>query len=412
MLAAVTAASAAGLSGVISDASGLPVASARVVVRDLASGQEFIAISGPDGRYQIDTKSTGTYLVVVTREGFAEAARTVIVDSAEKSIAVPVRLEVGSVTAQVTVTPSRSAREVRQLPLNVTSISGEQMAETNPTSTGEALTASANVTAVGDGPFNTRPRLRGLDSTRLLVLVDGERLNTARLATGRSGAETGLVAADNIERMEIVNGAGTVMYGSDAMSGTINITTNQPHFAPSARGIYGFNGFYSSNENGMRGSVTLGTEGPRFSARLQAGAEKFDNYTAGKLGVEDTRPYYASGRLVQADTIDSNFGFHFQAFPDPFNAPYVRTDNEVLNSGATANFVNAAGVARIDDRQTVTFRYQQRRAKDVGFPDFADPYFFNGQTLPKSNLDRYSAHYEFQTPVSWVRNLSVTARYQ
>jgi hemoglobin/transferrin/lactoferrin receptor protein len=412
MVAATSAAAAAGLSGIISDASGLPVAAARVVVRDLASGQEFTVMSGADGTYQVDTKTAGTYLVVVTREGFAESARTIVVESPESRIALPVRLEVGRVTAQVTVTPSRAAREVRQVPLNVSSISGEQIAEANPTSTGEAITASANVTPVGDGPFNMRPRLRGLDSTRLLVLVDGERLNTARLATGRSGAETGLVAADNIERVEIVNGAGTLMYGSDAMSGTINVTTNQPRFAPAPRGIYGFNGFYSSNENGMRGSFTLGTEGPRFAVRVQGGAEQFDNYTAGKLGVEDTRPYYASGQLKQADTIDTNFGFNFHAFPDPFNAPYVRTDNEVLNSSAKANFVNAAGIARIDDRQTLTFRYQQRRATDVGFPDFADPYFFNGQTLPKSNLDRYSAHYEYQAPVSWVRNVSVTARYQ
>lgn len=412
LLISAAAASAAALSGVISDASGAPVPSARVVVRDLATGKESAVVTGADGAYTVDTKTAGAFLLIVTRDGFAEAARTVVVTAPDQKISMPVRLEVGSVAAQVTVTPSRSAREARQIPLNVDSLSGQQIADTNPVSTGQAITAAANVTPVGDGPFGVRPRLRGLDSTRLLVLVDGERLNTARLATGRAGAETGLVAADNIERVEIVNGAGTLMYGSDAMSGTINVTTNQPKFSSTARGVYGFNGYYSSNENGMRGSVTLGSEGPKFAVRLQAGAEQFDNYTAGKLGVEDTRPFYASGQLKQADTIDTNFGFTFKAFPDPFNAPYTRTDATVLNSGAKANFVNAAGIARIDDRQTVTFRYQQRRAKDVGFPDFADPYFFNAQTLPKSNLDRYSARYELQAPAAWIRNLSVTARYQ
>ena len=411
-MATASAAIAAGLSGIVSDASGAPVPSARIVVRDLATGRELTVITGSDGKYQIDTKTAGTFLLVVTRDGFAEAARTIVVNAPDQMISLPVRLEVGSVSAQVTVTPSRSAREARQIPLNVDSLSGQQIAESNPVSTGQAITAAANVTPVGDGPFGVRPRLRGLDSTRLLVLVDGERLNTARLATGRSGAETGLVAADNIERVEIVNGAGTLMYGSDAMSGTINVTTNQPKFSPTTRGVYGFNGYYSSNENGMRGSLTLGSEGPKFSIRLQAGAERFDNYTAGKLGVEDTRPFYASGQIKQTDTIDTNFGFNFKAFPEPFNAPYTRTDATVLNSGAKANFVNAAGIARIDDRQTVTFRYQQRRAKDVGFPDFADPYFFNAQRLPKSNLDRYSARYELQAPASWIRNVSVTARYQ
>jgi hypothetical protein len=67
----------------------------------------------------------------------------------------------------------------------------------------------------------------------------------------------------------------------------------------------------------MRGSVTLGTEGPRFGVRVQAGVEQFDNYKAGELSVEDTRPFYTSGQLKQADTIDTNFGFAFKAFPDP-----------------------------------------------------------------------------------------------
>jgi outer membrane cobalamin receptor len=108
----------------------------------------------------------------------------------------------------------------------------------------------ANITPVGNGPFGVRPRLRGLDSTRLLVLVDGERLNTARQATDRQGAEVGLISPDAISRMEIVNGAGTLMYGSDALAGTINIITNEPGFSTDTHLLYGFNGFYSSNENG------------------------------------------------------------------------------------------------------------------------------------------------------------------
>ena len=74
--------------------------------------------------------------------------------------------------------------------------------------------------------------MRGLDSTRMLVLVDGERLNTARQATDRTGAEVGLVSTDSISRVEIINGAGTLMYGSDALAGTVNIITSEPAFSP------------------------------------------------------------------------------------------------------------------------------------------------------------------------------------
>jgi len=307
---------------------------------------------------------------------------------------------------------SRSEREGGQIPLHVDTISKAAVEQANTLSTGDALTTAANVTPVGNGPFGVRPRLRGLDATRLLVLVDGERLNTARQATDRTGAEVGLVSPDSIERMEIINGAGTVMYGSDALAGTINIITNEPVFTPTKQFVYGFNGFYTSNESGMRGTATIGTTTPRFTFRLQAGAEKYDNYKAGKFDVEDTRPYFADGTLDRADTIDDNFGFAFNAFPDPFNAPYVRTDDEILNSQAEGKFVNASSLIKLGDRRALRIRYQSRRMQDVGFADFEQPYFFNDSSLAHSNLDRISARYEAQAITPWLANLSLTAYYQ
>ena len=394
------------------DVSGAPIAGTRVVVRDVATRQEVVVETGPDGRYEAQVPSTGTYLVSVTREGFSEAAQTVVIESAEAALDVPLTLDVGTVTSAVVVTASRAERDTKQIPLHVDTITKAAIEQTNQTSTGDALTMAANITPVGNGPFGVRPRLRGLDSTRLLVLVDGERLNTARQATDRTGAEVGLVSPDAINRMEVVNGAGTLMYGSDALAGTINIITNEATFSPVDRWLYGFNGFYSSNENGIRGTGTVGFTSPRFTVRVQAGAEDFEDYTAGDLGVEDTRPLHESGVLHQADTIDDNFGFAFNAFPEPFNAPYVRTDNEVLNSQAHGNYVNASSQIKLGERRSVRIRYQRRRMEDIGFPDFEQPYFFNDTSLPFSNLDRVSARYEAQAVTPWLANLSATAYYQ
>lgn len=403
---------AATISGQVTDSTGAALAGARVALRGIGSGQETIVETDGQGRYEVDTPAAGAYLVIVTRAGFSEAARTVLVTDANERIDVPVTLELGGVTAAVSVTAARAERETRQIPLHVESLTRESIRQGNTLSTGDAIASVANVTPVGNGPFGVRPRLRGLDSTRLLVLVDGERLNTARQATDRTGAEVGLVSPDAISRIEIVNGAGTLLYGSDALAGTINIITNEPQFSDRRLAIYGFNGFLSSNEKGRRGTATVGLTAPRYAVRLQAGAESFSNYTAGKFTAEDTRPLFTSGRLRRADTIDDNFGFTFGAFPDPFNAPYVRTDNEIANSGAKGNFINVSGLVRVGERRTVRMRYQRRRMEDVGFPDFAQPYFFNATSLPKSDLDRISARYEAQAVTPWLANLSVTAHYQ
>ncbi|MBK5297971.1 MAG: TonB-dependent receptor plug domain-containing protein, partial [Vicinamibacteria bacterium] len=319
-LMSVLPAAAATISGVVTDTSGAAVVGTRVVLRDVATRQEIVVQTGRDGRYSVEAPRPGTYLVSVARDGFSEAARTVIVESAEQTLDVPLSLEVGSVTAAVVVTASRAERDARQIPLHVDSITKAAVERTNQLSTGDALTMAANITPVGNGPFGVRPRLRGLDSTRLLVLVDGERLNTARQATDRTGAEVGLISPDAISRMEVVNGAGTLMYGSDALAGTINIITNESSFTPQVQWLYGFNGLYSTNENGMRGTGTVGVTMPRFTVRIQAGAEDYDDYKAGTLSSEDTRPLFSSGALDRRDTIDDNFGFRFGAFPEPFNA--------------------------------------------------------------------------------------------
>ncbi len=411
-LAAALPANAATIAGVVSDATGAALPSAHVVVRDIATGRELSGDTDGEGRYTIATPVAGTYLVIVTRAGFSEAARTIVVDNVETVVDLPVQLELGVMTAQVSVTANRAERESRQIPLHVETMPEAAIEQQNPLSTGDVLTTAPNVTPVGNGPFGVRPRLRGLDSTRLLVLVDGERLNTARQATDRTGAEVGLISTDAIKSVEMVNGAGTLMYGSDALAGTINIITNEPGFSAKPELLYGFNGYYSSNENGMRGTATLGVSSPRATLRVQGGAENYDNYKAGKFDVEDTRPYFASGQLNRADTIDDNFGFNFNAFPEPFNAPYVRTDEEIPNSQAKGNFVNASSLIKVGDRRTVRVKYQRRRMTDIGYPDFADPYFFNATAVPKNNLDKISARYEAQAVTPWLANLSLTAHYQ
>jgi hemoglobin/transferrin/lactoferrin receptor protein len=400
------------VSGVITDATGATLPGATIILREVATGREYKTIAGPDGKYTIEAPTDGTYLIVVTRRGFSQAARTVVITQGEQRVDLPVQLELGTLSSEVSVTAARAEREIRQIPLHVETLSGAALAQTNPLSTGDALASVANITQVGGGPFGVRPRLRGLDSTRLLVLVDGERLNTARQATERTGAEVGLISPDAITRMEIVNGAGTLLYGSDALAGTINIITNELAFSDTRQFVYGVNSFYSSNENGRRGTLTFGVTGPRYAVRVQGGAERFDNYRAGAFTSEDTTPFFTSGQLRRADTIDDAFGFRFGTFPDPFNAPYVRTSDEIPNSQAEGHFVNASALFKLADKRTLKLRYQQRRMENIGFPDFAQPYFFNATSLPHSRLDRVSARYEAQAVTPWLANLSVNAYYQ
>lgn len=415
-IAALAGTAGAGdIKGRASDTDGGALPGADITVENVATGAVTVATTDSAGGYAFTGLPAGIYRLIAHAPGFSQAARNVSLAADSASAEVNFVLAVGNLQSEVTVTASRSARDALVVPLRAESLGEATMAATNPSSPGELMIEATGVTPVGSGPFQMRPRLRGLDSTRVLVLVDGERLNNARTATDRAGVEVGLVDASSIESIEVVSGAGSVLYGTDALSGTVNILTAQPVFSDQTRFTAGLNGYYSSNEKGKRGNLSVGMSGPRYALSLSGGKESFDNYrSGGKNGsvLEDSRPLFASKKLVQVDTADTNFGFTFKAFPEAFNSPFVRTSTEIPTSFLDGTTVNGNGLLSLSDKQTLKVKYFHREAKDVGFPDFVPPQFFQGIVLPYSKLDKVSARYEARTINSWFSHLRVTAYYQ
>jgi outer membrane receptor protein involved in Fe transport len=359
---------AAEVTGRVLDRSGGVLSGATVRLLNIASGEQTVATTDASGAFTVRDLRPGVYRVTGAFSGFSEASRTVIVENDEQKVGVDLTLDVGSVKAEVTVSADRGARDTQIVPLRADTMTADALRELTPASTGDALVGAPGVTPVGSGPFQVRPRLRGLDSTRVLVLVDGERLNNARTATDRAGVEVGLVDPDSIESVEVLGGAGSVLYGTDALSGTINILTNRARFTDSPVFVAGFNGYYSSNEEGRRGTVTLGLSSPRFAVSFTGGAERFGNYKAGGNFRESSESFFADGRITQADTIDDAFNFNFNRFPDPFNAPFTRSSAEIPNSGMSGTTANLAALVRLSGTQTLDFSTSVGAPRTSAFP--------------------------------------------
>jgi hemoglobin/transferrin/lactoferrin receptor protein len=412
ILTFATPAAAADLSGAVADASRAVLPGATVSLLNVASGQQTTVTTDASGRYRFPSLPIGIYRLLVSFPGFSDASRTVIIANDSESRSLDVALELGSLKAEVTVSADRGTRDLQVVPLRADTLNAEGIRELAPVSTGDALVAAPGVTVVGSGPFQVRPRLRGLDSTRVLVLVDGERLNNARTATDRAGVEVGLVDSASIESIEVLGGAGSVLYGTDALSGTINIITNRPQLTDTPTMTAGFDGFFSSNEDGRRGTVRLGLSNRQVAVSFMGGTERFADYRAGRDFGESSAALHASGVLDQADTIDDNFGFRFGRFPDPFNAPFTRTSAVIANSRMTGSSANIAGIGRLSANQTLELKYQRRRAENIGFPDFAQPFFFQGISLPWSRFDKTSVTYTATNLTPWFAKLTATAYYQ
>ncbi len=403
---------AAQLDGRVVDRSGAVLAGATILLTNVATGEGAEAATSADGRYRFPNLAVGIYRVVASFSGFSDVSRTIVVADASQQLTADFELDLGSIRSEVTVAADRGARDTQLVPLRADTIGADSIYELAPVSTGDALLAAPGVTAVGSGPFQIRPRLRGLDSTRVLVLVDGERLNNARTATDRAGVDVGLIDPSSIQSIEVLGGAGSVLYGTDALSGTINIITNRARLSDTLRMTAGFDGLYSSNEDGRRGSVTIGLSSRRFGISFVGGAERFDNYRAGGDFAETSQPFFDSGQITQADIIDDSFGFTFGAFPDPFNAPFTRASATIGNSGMEGNSANLSAIARISATQLFEVKYQRRHAEGVGFPDFEQPYFFQSISLPWSRLDKVSATWSAANLTPWLSQVSATGYLQ
>ena len=119
------------------------------------------------------------------------------------------------------VTATRIAGTILASPDHVTVVSGEELA--GAVSAAEALERVAGVSVSDNGTVGSvqSVSLRGSAAAQVLVLVDGVRLNDSR----QGAPDLSQIPVDNIERIEIVRGGTSALYGADAVAGVVNIIT-------------------------------------------------------------------------------------------------------------------------------------------------------------------------------------------
>ncbi|MBT7211309.1 MAG: TonB-dependent receptor, partial [Candidatus Scalindua sp.] len=124
-------------------------------------------------------------------------------------------------TEVIMVTATRTETPVSQLPDAVSIISREQIDQQKATTIFEALRGvpGLNIRKSGSIGRQSEMTIRGSSTSQVLVMIDGVQVNSATTGTFNFANLT----TDNIERIEVVRGAQSTLYGSDAMGGLINI---------------------------------------------------------------------------------------------------------------------------------------------------------------------------------------------
>lgn len=136
---------------------------------------------------------------------------------------------------QVVVTATKTELEISEVPQSISVITREEIQRTPDRTIGEII-QRATGTEVGQyGPrgAGSFPKIRGAEAEQVLILINGRRVNDAQ--SGKFDLSNLPVSKDDIERIEVLRGAASALYGADAMGGVINIITKAPSKEPYTR---------------------------------------------------------------------------------------------------------------------------------------------------------------------------------
>jgi vitamin B12 transporter len=211
------------ITGTITDPSGAAIAGVSIVARPIDSpGKPVNARSGTEGKFAIDVPP-GRYRVSAQRASFAPVEQEFTLSAGQRQTW-DVRLSLEKMSSNVIVTASAEPALATQTPDLVDVISREQIDQRQEVWLAEMLASQegASFTRLGAYGGIGSYFLDGGDSTYTKVLVDGTPVNEPGGAFDLSN-----FTLANIDKIEIVHGASSALYGSDAMDGVIQIFTHR-----------------------------------------------------------------------------------------------------------------------------------------------------------------------------------------
>jgi vitamin B12 transporter len=383
----------AGISGIVTDPQGSVIADAQVSAESIPpAGQPAHVVSGSDGRFSMTLRS-GHYRVTIARDSFATAEQEITIALGETR-ELQVRLALEPLSSKVVVTAQALPLDADASPAPVTILTREQIDQRVATSLPDLLATQPGFSLGRTGPEGgqTSLFLDGGNSNYTKVLVDGVPANIPGGLIDFSN-----FTLDNIDKIEIVHGAESALYGSDAMDGVIQIfthrgTTRIPEFTAYADGGNFSTGHGGADLSGLIGRFDYSAGVSDLETEGQGPNDAFRNRAlSGNFGwrISDT----ARISLALRDN-DSNAGTPGQTLLQPANL----TDTVALqdfDAGVHAEFTTGS---HWHHQLSGTELYFREFNFDPFFPSFFqyDRAGFTGQTTYQFRGFGVTAGYEYE----------------
>jgi vitamin B12 transporter len=240
-------------------------------------------------------------------------------------------------------TPTKSSQSLQNVTANVDIITADEIKQRGYKTIKDALKSHAGILSNTNGGLGkqTSIMVRGFDSKRVLVLVDGVRYNNP---TSISGAEFQHILLENVEQIEIVKGAQSGVWGADASAGVINIITKKATKEGVTASVFGEYGSFNTQNMGFNTGYKQG----KFDVSLNAQRVTSDGFSSktpvGKKATDFEDDSYENNSadiklgydVTQNDRVETFFNYiDSDSDFDGYNKDAVKAANDLTSNGTS-----------------------------------------------------------------------------
>ena len=274
---------------------------------------------------------------------------------------------------EVILSVARSASNVNQIAEKVSVIKSEDLFISSPSSGAEMLELSPGVRIQKSQGGGGSPIIRGFEANRVLIVVDGVRMNNAIY---RSGHLQNSITIDpsNIERAEVIFGSSSVGYGSDAMGGVIHYYTKNPILKNSEKISSSFTTNFNSANNSVSNNFNTNYSSDNWGSITSISISKYGDIKMGK----NRNHGYSSWGLTPIFSQNSRYKFYAE--------PSINLDESIQKN---------TGYSQVDLFQKFLFRIGDDNLLNLNiqFSESSDIDRYDQLSIPMDNSLKFSEWY-------------------
>ena len=357
-----------------SSINGAPIIGANIYLENTSFG----AASNNKGEFEIKDVPTGEYKIIATYIGYKLKNSQIISLKPDEQLRCDLEMEEEIYQADnIVVTGTRSKRLIKDSPVSTEVIHADEIMNLGAKNVGEVLEERAGIIITQDGVRGgiLSAKLQGLNDEHTLILVDGVPV------IGRIAGQLDLsrLSVQNIERIEIIKGAASSLYGSEAVGGVIHIITKDPEDSFN----YFFNASVGSYES-RNARVDLSLAHKKTSALFTAETRRADGYDLDPTTANTTADAFKNFNLFSKLKYKSSEFYSIQVSGEYFNQRQTGFDGGNRITDTQNWYINASNDWIMKNRSNFKFRlYHTSFTKEI---NRTDTYVKNIETLSRTEF--------------------------